>query len=278
MATAKTTRADAERDDVEQSLPPLDDGEMAEIISIDIRGRKTRPPAHYTEGTLLGDMKGASKFVEDDPELKKMLREISGLGTAATRDNILETLKGHQYLEKSGKYLVATERGIAFISWLEKVLPDAVNVALTARWEAELAVVAEKGGGKAFEDRVAQKVRDMISTFKAAPAMRFAATTTHKESSMTDSTEPKRASKPTDKMLEFAKSIAKKVGVRVSDEMMTDFDTCRAFIDEHKDVAMRPSDKQLNFANSIASSKGLTIPPELIANGRELSKWIDEHK
>lgn len=282
MPVAKTTKskgADAERDEVEQSLPPLEDGELADIVSIDIKGRKTRPPSHYTEGTLLADMKGASKFVENDPELKKMLKEISGLGTAATRDSILETLKGHQYLEKSGKHLVATEKGIAFISWLEKVLPDAVDVALTARWEAELAVVAEKGGGKAFEDRVAQKVRDMISTLKAAPPMNLAASTTHKESqSMTDTNEQKRASKPTDKMLEFAKSIAKKVGVRLPDEVMGDFDACRAFIDEHKDVAMRPSDKQLNFANSIASSKGLTLPPEVIANGRELSKWIDEHK
>jgi len=280
MPAAKTSsRADAERDDIEQSLPPLDDGEIAEIVAIDIKARKTRAPAHYTEGTLLDDMKGASKFVEDDPELKKLLKEVSGLGTAATRDNIIETLKGHKYLEKSGKHIVATAKGIAFITWLEKVVPDAVNVALTARWEAELAVVEKKGGGKAFEDRVAQKVREMISTFKAAPPMNHAATTTHKESDkMTDTNEPKRASKPTDKMLEFAKSIAKKVGVRLPEEVMGDFDTCRAFIDEHKDVAMRPSDKQLNFANSIASSKGLTVPPEVLANGRELSKWIDEHK
>jgi DNA topoisomerase-3 len=280
MPAAKTPgRADAERDDVEQSLPPLDDGELADIVSIDVRARKTRAPAHYTEGTLLDDMKGASKFVEDDPELKKLLKQVSGLGTAATRDNIIENLKAHKYLEKSGKYTVATEKGIAFITWLEKVYPDAADVGVTARWEAELAVVEKKGGGKAFEDRVVQKVRDMISTFKAAPPMSPAATTTHKEShNMTDTNEQKRASKPTDKMLEFAKSIAKKVGVRLPDEVMGDFDACRAFIDEHKDVAMRPSDKQLNFANSIASSKGLTIPAEVMNNGRELSKWIDEHK
>lgn len=278
-AIKNPTSTDTERDDAEQSLPPLEDGELADVIAIEVRTRKTRPPTHYTEGTLLDDMKGAAKFVEDDPELKKLLREVSGLGTAATRDSIIETLKAHKYLEKSGKYLVATDKGVEFISWLEKVFPDAVDVALTARWEAELAIVAAKGGGKAFEERVAQKVREMISTFKAAPPLSAVASPVNKESTtMTDTTAPKRVSKPTDKMLEFAKSIAKKVGVRIPDEVLTDFDACKAFIDEHKDVAMRPSEKQLNFANSIASSKGLTIPAEVLANGRDLSKWIDDNK
>ena len=94
---------------------------------------------------------------------------------------------------------------------------------------------------------------------------------------MTDTNEP-RKSNPTDKMLEYAKSIATRVNVRVPDEVMTDFEACKAFIDQHKDAAMRPSDKQLNFANSIAERKGLTVPAETAANGKELSKWIDLHK
>ena len=90
--------------------------------------------------------------------------------------------------------------------------------------------------------------------------------------------EQPRASKPTDKMLEYAKNIATRVNVQLPEDATTDFEACKAFIDANKDAAMRPSEKQLNFATSIAERKGLTISAETLANGKELSKWIDEHK
>ncbi len=276
MATKPTPEANI--------LPDLEDGELALVESIDVKERKTKPPALYTEGTLLDDMKAAAKFVEDDPVLKRMLKEASGLGTAATRDSIIEGLKNDKYLEKSGKHLVATAKGTAFIQWLEAVFPELTDVALTARWEAELGLVAQQGGGRQFEARVTESVRKLISILKAAKPLGLAAASSSKPSltskenpSMPDSN-GNRSSAPTDKMLEFAKSIAKRVGLRVPDEVMTDFEACKAFIDEHKDAAMRPSDKQLNFATSIAERKGLEIPAEVLANGRELSKWIDEHR
>lgn len=278
MSNPKGMSRSSEASEQSQLLPDVEDGEWGTVTSVSIKERKTRPPIPYTEGTLLEDMKGAAKFVENNPELRKHLRAVSGLGTAATRDSIIETLKAHKYLEKSGKHLVATEKGVAFVTWLEKVLPEAVDVALTAQWEAELAVVGEKGGGKQFEERVAQKVREMVSIFKTAPAMSITVSTLNQESPTMSENEQKRVSKPTDKMLDYAKTIAKKVGVRVPDEVMADFDECKSFIDAHKDAAMRPSEKQLSFANSIASNKGLTIPDDILANGRELSKWIDEHK
>jgi DNA topoisomerase-3 len=275
MATAKSTAS------TPFALPELDDGEMATLTTVSVRERKTRPPSAYTEGLLLDDMRAAAKFVEGDSELKKVLKDVSGLGTAATRDSIIEGLKHDKYLEKSGKYLVATPKGLAFIQWLDKIMPELTDVAVTARWEAELSVVAQKGGGAAFESRIAETVRKLISTLKAAPPLGLPAkpfsSTSKKDSSMTDTNEP-RKSTPTDKMLEYAKNIATRVNVRVPDDVMTDFEACKAFIDLHKDAAMRPSDKQLNFANSIAERKGLTVPAEVSANGKELSKWIDENK
>lgn len=256
-------------------LPPVIDGEMATVMAVKVTGKKTKPPNPYTEGSLLGDMRGAAKFVEDDPELKRQLKEISGLGTAATRDSIIESLKVAGYCEKSGKYLVPTEKGIKFVGWLEAHYPNAVNVALTARWEAELSLVAKNGGGLAFEARVAEAVRQMIEIFKAAPS--FGATTTKKESTMSDA--PRAPGKPTEPMLRFAKQIADKLGIKpFPDEVMNDFDACKKFIDDNKDSASRPTEKQLNFANSIASKKGVTIPASVLANGRELSAWIDNNK
>jgi len=274
------TTAKPGADSTASLLPDLEDGELAVIESIEVKERKTKPPALYTEGTLLDDMKAAAKFVEDDPVLKKMLREASGLGTAATRDSIIEGLKHDKYIEKSGKNLVATAKGEAFILWLESFMPELTDVALTARWEAELSLVAQQGGGKAFEARVTDSVKKLISILKTAHPLGVpsSSSSTSKESSSMSDTTPKRANKPTDKMLEFAKNVAKRIGVRVPDEVMTDFDACREFLDTNKDAAMRPSDKQLNFAKSIAERKGVDIPEDVMANGRELSKWIDEHK
>lgn len=274
------TTAKPGADSATSLLPDLEDGELAVIESIEVKERKTKPPALYTEGTLLDDMKAAAKFVEDDPVLKKMLREASGLGTAATRDSIIEGLKHDKYIEKSGKNLVATAKGEAFILWLESFMPELTDVALTARWEAELSLVAQQGGGKAFEARVTDSVEKLISILKTAHPLGVpsSSSSTSKESSSMSDTTPKRANKPTDKMLEFAKNVAKRIGVRVPDEVMTDFDACREFLDTNKDAAMRPSDKQLNFAKSIAERKGVDIPEDVMANGRELSKWIDEHK
>lgn len=271
MATAKPA---------EEKLPDLEDGEIAEIVSIKVLEKTTRPPAHYTEGTLLDDMRAAGKFIENDPELKKILKEVSGLGTAATRDATIEGLKHDRYLEKSGKHIKATPKGIAFIQWLESIAPELTNVAVTARWEADLEVVAKSGGGAAFEGRIAEMVKNLVAKLKTAPALGLAppSTTSSKETSRMSETTGERSSAPTPKMLEYARNIATKLGVPLADEVAADFEACKAFIDTNKDAALRPSEKQLKFATSIADRKGLSLPPEVLANGKELSRWIDENK
>lgn len=269
MASAKDTEDTG-------TLPDLQDGEMADVIAIEIKARKTKPPSHYTEGTILDDMKSAAKFVEDDPALKKSLKEALGLGTAATRAATIEGLRHDKYLEKKGKYLIATEKGRRFIHWLDTVAPELTDVAMTARWEAELQLVAQNGGGPAFEAKVEEFVKKLVTTLKAAPPIGLAS-----KSSPSTSTEKKSMSddrKPTDKMLEFAKSIAKRLNIRVPDEVMTDYEACKQFIDTNRDAALRPSEKQLSFAQAIAQRKGVTVPAECLANGRELSKWIDDNK
>lgn len=262
----------------QSSLPELRDGEMVTVTSVTVVPRKTKKPSFYTEGSLLDDMKAASRFIEDDEALRKQLREISGLGTAATRDSIIEGLKHDKYLKVQGKHLIATDKGRQFIHWLEEISPETVDVALTARWEAELSLVAQRGGGAAFEAQVQQFVQKLVSTLKDAPPLRGVSTSTpHSENPSMSDTSEKRASTPTDKMLEFAKSIAKSLSIRVPDEVMTDFDACREFIDANKEKANAPSDKQLEYAKSIAKRKNLTIPPATMADRRALSRWIDEN-
>lgn len=250
-------------------LPPVKDGEMATVMASKYVSKVTTPPTAYTEDTLLGDMEGASKYVEDET-LRKILKSISGLGTAATRAKIIETLKSHKYLEKNGKHIVATEKGLRFIKWVKTIAPELTDVAQTARWQAKLEVMeADPNSTRVpFEKDVIDFVKSTVTIFKQAASLGGNTT----ENDMSDN----RA--PTAKMLEFAKKIADKTGKKLTDETMSDFEACKQFIDENKDAANGPSEKQVKFAEGIAKSKGLTIPGELLKDGRALSKWIDENK
>lgn len=274
-----TNKKQENQEPISDSLPlDLVDGELVTIAECSAVSRKTKKPNLYTEGSLLDDMKAASKFVENDEALRKQLKEISGLGTAATRDSIIEGLKNDRYIQISGKSIVATDKGKSFIRWLRDIAPDTVNVALTARWEAELSLVAQNGGGADFEARVQAFVKDLVATLKDAPPLRaISSSTKETEKTSMSETPEKRSSEPTPKMLEFAKGIAKTLGLRVPDDVMVDFEACKAFIDANKDRANAPSAKQLEFAKSIATRKKVQIPAEVLADRRAISKWIDEN-
>jgi len=269
---AKEDLADSAKDQV---LPALQHGEQAVVVSAKVLEKKTRPPARYTEGLLIEDMKNAGKYVEDTT-LRAVLKEVSGLGTSATRDSILETLKTHQYLGVSGKYLIPTEKGEALIRWLELHCSELADVALTARWEAQLDIIAARGGGAQFEAEIASKVREIVTTLRqAAPIPRAAS---ENKSMNNETTGERRASKPTPKMLEFAQRIALKLGHKLPPETVDDFEKTRAYIDANLAAANKPTDKQLKFATSIAERKSATIPADALADGRALSKWIDDNK
>jgi DNA topoisomerase-3 len=267
--------ADSTKDQV---LPTLRDGELGRVLAVRVLEKKTRPPSRYTEGLLIEDMKNAGKYVEDSA-LRAVLKEVSGLGTSATRDSIIETLKHHKYLQTSGKYITPTDKGEGLIAWLDHHCPELADVALTARWEAGLDVVAAKGGGLKFEAEIVQKVLAIVTTLRqAAPLTRTAASTENKSMDNNETGGERRSNKPTPKMLDYARRIADKLGQKLAADIAESFDACRAFIDANAQAANRPSDKQHSFARNIAERKGATIPPEALAEGRVLSKWIDDNK
>lgn len=123
-----------------QALPQLNVGDSVLIQDTECLKRQTKPPAPYTEGTLIQAMKGIAKHVEN-PKLKAILKENAGIGTEATRAAIIETLLQRKLLEREGKkkHLRATPKGVALIG----MLPNAVkDPALTAAWEQALEAVA----------------------------------------------------------------------------------------------------------------------------------------
>ncbi len=129
-----------EQEDGVDAVPPLEVG--TELICREgvIAEKKTEPPRHFTEATLLQAMTGISRFVEDK-SLKKILRDTDGIGTEATRAGILDTLFKRKLLNRQGKSVISTSAGRGLIHALpdESTYPD-----MTAHWEFQLQGMAEK--------------------------------------------------------------------------------------------------------------------------------------
>ncbi len=129
--------ADAKDGDKGQSLVPVAPGERVKTESVDPAGLKTRPPARYSEATLLGAMEGAGKTVEDD-ELREAMQE-KGLGTPATRASIIEGLISEKYMLREGRELIPTAKAFQLMTLLRGLGVEELSKAeLTGDWEFKL--------------------------------------------------------------------------------------------------------------------------------------------
>ncbi len=130
--------ADAKDGDKGQSLVPVQPGEKVQTDSVEPKGLKTRPPARYSEATLLGAMEGAGKTVEDD-ELREAMQE-KGLGTPATRSSIIEGLIAEKYMLREGRELIPTAKAFQLMTLLRGLGVEELSKAeLTGEWEYKLA-------------------------------------------------------------------------------------------------------------------------------------------
>ena len=130
------TPADEKGEDA-QLLPGLRDGEPALLQDAAVEDKETRPPPRYNEGTLVDAMQNAWRFV-DDEALRDRLREARGIGTPATRAEVIRGLKAQEFLVASGKHIVPTERGLELFAVLERADPALVDPGVTAQLECLL--------------------------------------------------------------------------------------------------------------------------------------------
>ena len=147
-------------------VPPLAEGTVLTCREGEIKDRKTEPPRHFTEATLLQAMTGIARFVEDK-ELKKILRDTDGLGTEATRAGILDTLFKRQLLKREGKMILSSEAGRGLIHALpgESTYPD-----MTAHWEHQLQGMAERNQAyQPFMQALLQRIDELMQRVKAGP-------------------------------------------------------------------------------------------------------------
>ncbi len=158
--TSHGTDNDERREDAlpEQTLANLNQGEERTVKSIKPQKGKTKPPARYTEATLLTAMENPGKFIEDE-ELRETMKG-SGLGTPATRAEIIEKLLHTSYIERSGKELVPTSKGKQLI---QLVAPELRSPELTAQWEQALTDIARgKGSKKAFIEGIREQTVQLV--------------------------------------------------------------------------------------------------------------------
>src|SRR5207249_9631395 len=156
---------EAASDKPEENLPPVRQGERVATISVEIRTDQTKPPARYTEATILGAMEAAGKLVEDE-ELRDAMKE-KGLGTPATRASIIETLISAHYLTRQGKELQPTAKAIQTITLLKNAVPELTSPELTGEWEFRLREIEHrKLTRKAFMHDIRHLTEEIVGKAK----------------------------------------------------------------------------------------------------------------
>jgi DNA topoisomerase-3 len=165
--TDKKDEAEEKDGDEAQDLPPgLAAQQPQRVLEARAVAKKTRPPKRFTEATLLTAMETAGRTL-DDRELSDAMKD-SGLGTPATRAETIETLLRRQYIERQGKALLATDKGIRLI---QVVHPHVKSPAMTGEWEAHLKRIQRGEAPLAgFLEGIEAYVREVVGKGPAASA------------------------------------------------------------------------------------------------------------
>ena len=156
-AEKKEKEKENDNEQVLPSLPDLTEGEVLSLVSAEITEHKTKPKPLYTEATLLSAMENAGKEVEDAESKKAMA--ACGIGTPATRANIIETLILRDYIRRDKKAIIPTEKGLA----VYEIVKDKkiANAEMTGAWELALAAIE---AGKMPSDKFSQGINSYVGT------------------------------------------------------------------------------------------------------------------
>jgi len=261
-------------------------GEAARLLSPAIEDKETRPPPRYNEGTLIEAMQQAWRFV-DDEILRDRLKEAKGIGTPATRAEIIGGLKRQNFLIVQGKNIVPTANGLKLFGALQQADPALVDPGVTARLECLLDdVVVGKQEMVGAIDAVCDVAQRIIGKLVegpqgcVSPVLDFA---------------PDCASggrPPTVAMKRFADSIARQKRIKPPAGYTKSGSVCRAFLEQHAPKKTEGTDEnrmgvpkvkpasqaQLLFAERISQKQGVAISDEAKANSAAMSVWIDKNQ
>jgi len=146
-----------------QNLPALHEGMTCQVADVDLKSLKTQPPKPYTQGELVKAMKGVARFVTD-PRLRQKLKDTTGIGTEATRANIISGLLARGYLQKQGRTVRASDAAFTLIDAVPAAIADPGT---TAIWEQALDMIeAGQLALDAFIDKQAQWVAQLVQQYR----------------------------------------------------------------------------------------------------------------
>jgi DNA topoisomerase III len=271
-----------EKSDEAQLLPTLLNGETAQLQDPEIEDKETRPPPRYNEGTLIEAMQNAWHFVEEEV-LRERLKEAKGIGTPATRAEIIGGLKKQGFLIAQGKHILPTETGLSLFGILKQADPALVDPGVTAQMECLLDdVVIGKQEMVGAIDSVCDLAQRIIGKLKEGgsgipPLLSVAVS------------RDAGGYPPTPAMKRFADSLARKMGVKPPPGYKTSISICSAFLKQHapkkaegqtagKREPKPVSPAQMLYAKKIAQGKGVVIPDGAKASSAAMSTWIDSNR
>lgn len=256
----------------QEMLPSVSEGEIYPINSIKIESKKTSPPLSFTEDTLLSAMESAGRFVENEED-RDILKSVEGLGTPATRADIISKLYSPKlaFLQRKGKKIISTPKGRKNI---EIAIDDVTSPTLTAEWE-KLMKKIESGEMTLteYESKIKSWITGIINQFKEEVDF--------KKLSGKSVQGPRP---PSEKQLALAYKIAKDNGVSVPEKALTSSFEISIFIDTNIKKSKKgkgssgkrpPSEKQLAFANKLSEQKKKKMPAAAKKDSSACAKFID---
>ena len=147
----------------------MTDGETVTLTEPKVEAKRTQPPPRYSEGTLVEAMQNSWRFVKD-PGLRDRLKEAKGIGTPATRADIIKGLKRQNLLAANGKFVVPTTAGLQIFELLRGAAPGLVDPATTAMWEMQLDdIVSGRIDFRAVIDGIAGIAEQLIGVLRGHP-------------------------------------------------------------------------------------------------------------
>lgn len=273
----------SEKSDEAQALPNMTSGELATLDSPKIEAKETRPPPRFNEGGLIEAMQNAWRFVEEGP-LRDRLKEAKGIGTPATRAEVITGLKRQKFLAMQGKQIVPTDAGLELFGVLNEADPTLVDPGATAQLEHLLDdVVAGKQEMVGAIDAVCSVADRIITKLKSEAQKGEGPVLKHAAKGAGDRP-------PTPAMKRFAVSLARERRLHLPQGYASSAAVCRAFLEAHapktgKDGGQGsaaadkpPSPAQLSYAKTISRDDGIEIPDDAKTSAAAMSAWIDERR
>ncbi|MEK4032384.1 DNA topoisomerase [Methylocystis sp. IM3] len=262
--------------EAEQTLPPINDGDAATLSETKVEAKRTQPPPRYSEGTLVDAMQNAWRFVED-PALRDRLKEAKGIGTPATRAEIIKGLKRQNLLIAEGKLVAPSPAGLQLFELLRASAPALVDPGTTALWEMRLdEVVTRKADFRAVIDGIAAAAADLIEALQK----RSSATISLENSTQTRRSGRQRYGGKTSNRSETKGRKPARTQRRSTNRRVTTRNGLASVAnaeDARAGNRKAPTAKMVAYAQTIARTKKTPLPEGYQQDFDACRRFLDEH-